>query len=161
MRWQRLEPSRKFARMVEAHRDGIEAHCHEGFREEPSFSSATRNSWSPSSDFPLQLSGDLWGGRHISADPRGGLARLPGDAGDGGNTGISGKPAVQPAGHGMGPPAVSPPFGSLDGHSLRVGRRAEESRTMSGLEGLLESLEDSRGLSITIVCDSVSEQLSS
>ena len=32
---------------------------------------------------------------------------------------------------------------------------------MSGLEGLLESLEDSRGLSITIVCDSVSEQLSS
>lgn len=27
---QRLEPFRKFARIVEAHRDGIEAYCHEG-----------------------------------------------------------------------------------------------------------------------------------
>ena len=29
MKWQRLEPFRKFARMVEAHWDGIEAYCHE------------------------------------------------------------------------------------------------------------------------------------
>lgn len=29
LRWQRLEPLAKFARMVEAHWDGIEAHCHE------------------------------------------------------------------------------------------------------------------------------------
>jgi transposase len=29
LKWQRLEPLRKFARMVEAHWDGIEAYCHE------------------------------------------------------------------------------------------------------------------------------------
>jgi transposase len=29
LRWQRLEPFQKFARMIEAHRDGIEAYCHE------------------------------------------------------------------------------------------------------------------------------------
>ena len=29
LKWQRLEPFRKFARMVEAHWDGIEAYCHE------------------------------------------------------------------------------------------------------------------------------------
>jgi transposase len=29
LRWQRLEPFEKFARMVEAHWDGIEAYCHE------------------------------------------------------------------------------------------------------------------------------------
>lgn len=29
LRWQRLEPFRKFARMIEAHWDGIEAYCHE------------------------------------------------------------------------------------------------------------------------------------
>jgi len=29
LRWQRLEPFQKFARMVEAHWDGIEAYCHE------------------------------------------------------------------------------------------------------------------------------------
>jgi transposase len=29
LRWQRLEPFQKFARMIEAHWDGIEAYCHE------------------------------------------------------------------------------------------------------------------------------------
>jgi transposase len=29
LKWQRLDPFRKFARMVEAHWDGIEAYCHE------------------------------------------------------------------------------------------------------------------------------------
>ncbi len=29
LRWQRLEPFAKFARMVEAHWDGIAAYCHE------------------------------------------------------------------------------------------------------------------------------------
>ena len=29
LKWQRLEPFRKFARMVEAHWDGIEAYCHD------------------------------------------------------------------------------------------------------------------------------------
>ena len=29
MKWQRLDPFRKFAPMVEAHWDGIEAYCHE------------------------------------------------------------------------------------------------------------------------------------
>jgi transposase len=29
LRWQRLEPFQKFARMVEAHWDGIEAYCYE------------------------------------------------------------------------------------------------------------------------------------
>ena len=29
LRWQRLEPFQKFAQMVEAHWDGIEAYCHE------------------------------------------------------------------------------------------------------------------------------------
>jgi transposase len=29
LRWQRLEPFQKFARMIEVHWDGIEAYCHE------------------------------------------------------------------------------------------------------------------------------------
>src|SRR5262249_48591292 len=29
LKWQRLEPFRKFARMAEAHWDGMEAYCHE------------------------------------------------------------------------------------------------------------------------------------
>jgi transposase len=32
LRWQRLKPYERFARMVEEHRDGIASYCHEGGR---------------------------------------------------------------------------------------------------------------------------------